>query len=272
MYKKINIRGILFDSVTMDEAERICGDFLCEKSGGARVIHTPNAETVQLCVEHNEYYGLINSADLIIADGAGVILASKLLKKPLEKGKVAGIELCERLIAKAAREGRGVYFLGGKPGVAETAASKLKEKYPALIVSGTHNGYFNKVDDMKKASEYEKNNGAGYNDDAAVIEKINDSGAEILLVCLGVPKQEIWMHAHRSELKVRLMGGFGGSFDIFAGVSRRAPRVFIRLNLEWLYRLICEPRRLGRMMKLPRFIAGSIFSGLSKDTKNRINL
>lgn len=240
MSEKINIRGVSFDSVTMDEAVETCRGFLDDGSGGARVIHTPNAEIIQLCIEQNEYYELINSADLIIPDGAGVVLASKILGRPLQKGKVAGIELCERLIVLSAECGKSVFFLGGKPGVAETAAVKMKERYPALSVAGCSDGYFN--------------------DDAAVIGKINDSGASVLLICFGVPRQEKWMFSHRSELNIQLMGGFGGSFDIYAGVSRRAPRIFIHLNLEWLYRLICEPRRIGRMMKLPKFIIGTIFS------------
>ena len=240
MTEKINIRGIEFDSVTMDEAVDICRRFLDDASGGARVIHTPNAEIVQMCVEKNEYYSLINSADLIIPDGAGVILASRILRSPLLKGKVAGIELCENLIKLSAEKEKSVFFLGGKPGVAESAALKMKERYPALRVAGCSDGYFK--------------------DDAAVIRKINDSGASVLLVCLGVPRQEKWMYSHRGELRTQFMGGFGGSFDIFAGISRRAPRVFIKMNLEWLYRLIREPRRIGRMMKLPKFILGTIFS------------
>lgn len=237
--EKIDIRGVLFDSVTMDEAVEICDRFI-DETNTTRVIHTPNAEIVQMCIEQNEYYELINSADLIIPDGAGVILASRILRRPLRKGKVAGIELCENLIKLSAAKGKGVFFLGGKPGIAQTAASHMKERYPGLKIAGCHDGYFK--------------------DDAAVIKKINDSGASLLLICLGVPRQEKWMYSHRGELNVKLMGGFGGSFDIFAGVSRRAPRVFIRLNLEWLYRLIREPRRIGRMMKLPKFIIGVLFS------------
>ena len=110
MSLKINIRGVYFNSVDMDEAVNECSRFI--DSGKTHVIHTPNSEIVQLCIEKNEYYPLINSADLIIPDGAGVILASKILKRPLKKGKVAGIELCERLIALAAERGYGVYFLG----------------------------------------------------------------------------------------------------------------------------------------------------------------
>lgn len=237
--EKINICGVLFDNVTMQEAVARCETYLAEESE-AKVIHTPNAEIVQMCVENAEALPIINSADLIVPDGAGVVLAAKILHRPLRGGKVAGIELCENLLALSAQRGYSVYFLGGKPGVAEEAARRMAEKYQGLRIAGTHDGYFT--------------------DDAAIIEEINDSGASLLLVCLGVPKQERWMHAHRAALHVRLMGGFGGSLDVYAGNVRRAPKFFLRCNLEWLYRLICEPKRIGRMINLPKFIFGTLFA------------
>ncbi len=238
MCERITVRGVTFDDVSLDEATARCASFL--EQDGVSVIHTPNAEIVQLCVEKNEYYSLINSADLIIPDGSGVILASRILRRPLAKGKVAGIDLCGRILALCAERGNGVFFLGGKPGVAEQAAARMEEKYPGLNISGTHDGYFK--------------------EDAAVIQEINDSGADVLLVCLGVPKQEEWIAAHKEQLHVRLAGGFGGSLDVFAGNVKRAPKIFIRLGLEWFYRLLCEPRRIGRMMKLPKFLIGTLFS------------
>ncbi len=257
----ISIRGINFNDVDLNEAVGICRNFLSQNSGFqniCHIIHTPNAEIVQKCIDDPKYYDLINSAELIIPDGAGVILASKILKTPLKKGKVAGIELAEKLIEEASRNGYGVFFLGGKPGIAELTAEKMKEKYPSLIVSGVNDGFFKKIDTMESAKEYKNSRICG-EEEAAVIKKINDSGAQILLVCLGVPKQEIWLNAHKNDLNVKLAGGFGGSFDIYAGVSRRAPKFFITLNLEWLYRLLREPRRIGRMMNLPKFIFGTLF-------------
>ena len=108
-----------------------------------------------------------------------------------------------------------------------------------MLLAGTNDGYFG-------------------NDSEAVIEKINVSNADFLAVCLGVPKQEEWMKEHRSELCVPLMGGFGGSLDVFAGNVRRAPEIFRKLSCEWLYRLIKEPYRIGRMMKLPKFLFACI--------------
>lgn len=243
MTEKINVRGVNFDSVDLQEALDLCIDHL--NSGDAPfVIHTPNSEIVQLCIEKREYYEIINSADLIIPDGVGVILASKIKKTPLKKGKVAGIELCEKLAEYAAREGIPVYFLGGKPSVAEAAYDALAAKYPGLVCAGASDGYF------KKQGE----------ESDAVIEKINASGAGILFVCLGCPAQEVWMYENRGKIKVRLMGGFGGSFDVFSGSVKRAPKLFIKLGLEWLYRLLKEPSRIGRMMKLPKFLIGTLFS------------
>ncbi|MBQ3100651.1 MAG: WecB/TagA/CpsF family glycosyltransferase [Clostridia bacterium] len=234
--ERINIRGVGFDNVNMEEALTLCEGFINE--GGNHTIHTPNAEIVQMCVEEASKRGLINSADLIIPDGAGVILAGKILGTKLEKGKVAGIELCENLVRLSGPKGWKIFMLGGKLGVADAAATKLTEKYPDASIVGINDGYF-------------KN-------DAEVIEKINASGADILFVCLGVPKQEEWMYAHKNELNVKLMGGFGGSFDVFAGQVNRAPDFFIKCNLEWFYRLMKEPSRIGRMMKLPKFVFGSI--------------
>lgn len=232
----INIRGVAFDNVDISEALEKCRIFL--ETEGAKIIHTPNAEIVQMCVEKEDKRVLVNSADLIIPDGAGVILAGKILSTPVSKGKVAGIELCEKLAANAGAWGKKIFFLGGKPGIAEQAAEKLKEKYPDLPLAGCADGYFK--------------------DDGPVIEKINASGADILFVCLGVPRQEEWMNANRARLNVRLMGGFGGSFDVFAGAVKRAPKFFIKCNLEWFYRLVKEPKRIGRMMKLPKFIFGAL--------------
>lgn len=242
MNEKINIRGVRFDHVTLAEATDIFTGFATNATE-AKVVHTPNSEIVQMCIDEPENYELINSADLIIPDGAGVVLASKILKTPLTKGKVAGVELAEASLKWAAANGTGVYFLGGKPGVAELAKARMTERYPGLKVVGTHDGYFSK--------EGEEND--------AVIDAVNASGARILFVCLGVPAQEKWMAANRSRLNVGVMAGLGGSLDVFAGTVKRAPDIFVKLNLEWFYRLVKEPSRIGRMMKLPKFLFGTIF-------------
>lgn len=246
--KRINIRGIPFDSVSYNEAVEKCMDFVRHpKCGGsAAILHTPNSEIVQLCIDQNKYYEIIGGADIIIPDGVGIILASKILGTPLTKGKVAGVEVADGILKEAAKEGYSVFFYGGKPkneeskAVADIAASKAAEKYPGLKIAGTCDGYIK--------------------DEAAIISRIHDSGADILYVCLGAPKQEVFMFEHKNELGVKLCCGFGGTLDVMAGTVKRAPKIFIKLGLEWFYRLITQPSRFFRMLALPRFLIGTIFS------------
>ncbi len=238
--KKTNIRGIFFDNIDMWEAVLKAEDAL---SGDKTVtVFTPNAEIAQMAAENEDLKKILNRADILLPDGAGVVLASRILKTPLTE-KVAGVEFGEHVLALAAKNGYSVYFLGGKQGVAELAARKMEEKYPSLSVVGTHNGYF-----QKEGAE---------ND--AVIEKINQSGAEIVFVCLGAPAQEKWIDKNKKSLtNARLLAGLGGSLDVYAGIVRRAPKIFIKMHLEWFYRLLKEPKRIGRMMKLPKYIVGTI--------------
>lgn len=228
---KTEIMGLRFDNVTMDEA-LAAAEKLLEQEGAARVV-TPNAEIAYEALHDASLCALLNEAELVLPDGAGVVLASRLLKTPL-KQKVAGVEFAEGLLGVLARTGKRLYLLGGKPGVGELAAQKMRARHPALEIVGIADGYFQ--------------------DETPVVEKINASGADVLFVCLGAPKQELFMQRHRAQLKVRLMAGLGGSLDAFAGTVKRAPRWMIRLNLEWLYRLIKEPKRFKRMLRLPKYL------------------
>lgn len=240
---RVNVRGVYFDNVDMSEAVERAMSFI--RTPACDYIVTPNAEIVQNCVENPENYKVINSSSMTIPDGIGVVYAAKILGTPL-KGKVAGCELAEHIIERIAKTGDGVYFFGGGkatetvPCIAEQAAIKLSEKYPGLLVSGFRDGYFGKEDVPE------------------IIEKINRSGAKVLFVCLGAPKQEKWIYENVSRLNVRLAIGLGGSLDVFSGNVKRAPQFFIKHNLEWFYRLMCMPTRIGRMMKLPKFLLGII--------------
>lgn len=225
------IMGIGFDNVTMSQA--IAQAQILMQQPEAAYVVTPNAEIVYEAMHNQELCDLINHADLVLPDGAGVVLASKILKTPLRE-KVAGVDFADNLLQVLAETGGSAYLLGSKPGVAELAAEKMLQKHPGLTIAGTSDGYFK--------------------DEAAVIAKINQAKPDFLFVCLGAPKQEKFMAAHRHELQVKLMAGLGGSLDSFAGTVKRAPRWMIRLNLEWFYRLLKEPRRFGRMLRLPKFL------------------
>lgn len=241
---KINIMELEFDSLTLPEAAKRAADYAAE--GSSRVIVTPNAEIAEACYKDSDVMAAVKGADMAVPDGAGVVLASKILGTPV-KCKVAGVDLANTLLPLLAKKKLPLYLLGAKPGVAEQAARKMQEKNPGLILAGTHDGYFD--------------------DDAAVIAEINAHSPAVLFVALGSPRQELWMHKNRDKLRVGVMIGLGGSLDIFAGVAKRAPKLFIKLNLEWLYRLLKQPWRIGRMMRLPRYLLRAFGCRLLK--KNR---
>lgn len=228
---RLDIMGLGFDNVTMAEAlER--AKVLMEQPGASYVV-TPNAEIAYDAMGSEELRRLINNADLVLPDGAGVVLASKILKTPL-KEKVAGVDFADRLLDVLSQTGGSAYLLGSKPGVAEKAAENMLQKHPGLTIAGLADGYFQ--------------------DEAEVVAKINEAKPDFLFVCLGSPKQEHFMVNHRTELQVKLMAGLGGSLDSFAGTVKRAPKWMISCNLEWLYRLIKEPKRFKRMLRLPKFL------------------
>lgn len=247
----VNVRGVHVDNVNLEEALAKVDAFAVGER--LHMVVTPNAEIVQMCLESPEMMALIGKADLIIPDGAGVVLASKILGTPL-KAKTPGCDLGERIVATAKEKGRRVYFLGGKPGVAKLAAEKLKEKYPDFVPVGTHDGYFQKTGE----------------ENDAVIAEINAAAPDILFVCLGVPIQEKWIDENRDRMpSVRVALGLGGSLDSYAGTVKRAPKIFIDLSLEWLYRLINQPSRIGRMMKLPKFLCGTVWHKLTGKAKRQ---
>jgi len=252
MAEKIIIRGVGVDNVTLADAADICKGFIEAPDGTPKAVFTPNSEIIQACVENEELYSVINRGDLITPDGIGVIYASKILKRPL-KAKCAGYELGLEMVKYSNESEARIFFLGGKPGVAEAARDKLLATYKNTKFVGTNDGYF------KKEGE----------ESDAVVKKINDSGADILYVCLGVPVQEKWILANRDKLtSVKLCLALGGSLDGYSGTVRRAPKIFIKLGLEWFYRLICQPSRIGRMMKLPKFLFGVIWFGIRGKHKN----
>lgn len=228
---KIDVMGLKFDSMTMDEALSRAEALL--RGEKAAYVVTPNAEIAYEALHDGQLREMLNGADLMLPDGAGVVLASKLLRTPV-KQKVAGVDFAAGLLGILERNGQSLYLLGGKTGIGELAAQKMLEAHPQLRIAGIADGFFQ--------------------DEAPVIAKINASGADALFVCLGAPKQERFMVQHQQELHVHLMAGLGGSLDAFAGTVQRAPAWMIRLNLEWLYRLIREPKRFRRMLRLPKYL------------------
>ncbi len=239
---RTDVCGVYFDYVTAKEARERLFDAIEGKTGQVALC-TPNPEIVMLAEKNEDFRNVLNNAELVVADGIGVIKAAKILKTPLPE-RIPGIELGEAMIAYCASEGYPVYFLGGKPGVAADAARNMSDKYPGLFVCGTHDGYF----DMS---------GGEVND--SVIAEISEKGAKLVLVCVGAPKQETWISQNRSKMpNVGVFAGLGGSLDVFSGRSKRAPEFFCKTGLEWFYRLMKEPSRIGRMSKLPLFLVHAL--------------
>ncbi len=228
---KIDVMGVRFDNLSKQEFVERAKTMIRTKTRGYCV--TPNAEIVYEAIQDDSFRELLNGAALVLPDGAGVVLGAKILGTPIRE-KVAGIEFGEAVCQLLAENGGRLYLLGGKPGIAEHAGENLKAKYPGLVICGTADGYFK--------------------DEAEVVAKVNEARPDVLFVCLGAPKQEKFMKNHFDELDATLMLGLGGSLDGYAGVAQRAPKWMIDLSLEWLYRLVKEPKRLGRMMRLPKFV------------------
>ena len=229
---RTEILGVGFDGFSAGQAV----DHACEIMRGEEkaYIVTPNPEIVWNTRRNDAFRTAINNAKLVLPDGIGIIIAAKILGTPLFGGRVPGIDFASLLFEKMAATGSSVYLFGSKPGVAEEAGHKLKEKHPGLVISGTSDGYFI--------------------DDEPIIELINEAKPDLVLVCLGAPKQELWMAENIKRLNTNLCAGLGGSLDVFAGKVKRAPKLFQKLGLEWLYRLITQPSRIKRTLKLPLFI------------------
>jgi N-acetylglucosaminyldiphosphoundecaprenol N-acetyl-beta-D-mannosaminyltransferase len=228
---KVNILGVMFDSVTQTEAVERSIEIVA--SGGKGYVVTPNPEIVMIARKDAALKDALAGAALTLPDGAGITLAARMLKTPLRE-RVPGVDYASALLGRAACLGVRLYLLGAAAGVAEEAGRRISAMHPGLVVCGASDGYFTDGD--------------------SVVESINASEPDVLFVGLGAPKQELWMVGNLERLSVNLCVGLGGSIDIFAGNVKRAPKPLRALGLEWLYRVFKQPRRIGRVIKLPLFI------------------
>lgn len=230
--QRANILGCMIDIIDMEQALKTIDRIIA--SGKPSQIITLNAEIVYNAQNDQALRNIINSAQMVTPDGIGIVWGARILGYQI-KSRVTGIDLVHRLCEVAAARGWKIYFFGAAPGVAEMAAQKLNEQYQGLKICGCRDGYF---------AESEVEN---------IIKDIKAKAPEILLVALGAPKQEIFIKKHKNKLGVPVCLGVGGSFDVLSGIKLRAPQVFIKLNLEWFYRLLTEPSRFKRQLALPKF-------------------
>ncbi len=240
----MHILGLPVSRLSMRQAvQKICSAW----KTGDKTYHvvTANAEMLYRCRKDKILAGIVAAADMVTADGAGVVLASKLLGRPVPQ-RVAGFDLMTECLKEAALGSIPVYFLGSHPRVLRQAVAKAREYYPGLNVVGSHHGYF--------AEE----------DDAGILREICLRKPSLLLVAMGVPKQEKWIFRYKEKLPPCVAIGVGGSFDVLSGKTRRAPLWMQKAGLEWLYRFLKEPSRLGRVALLPLFLLAVIIQALRK--------
>ena len=242
---KENILGVRVDNVTMQEAAQKGKEFLASDS--FHYVVTPNPEFILAAEKDPQFKALLNGADLVLPDGIGVIYSAKLLGRPL-KERVPGIDFASAMLSTLDYFGGRLYLLGAKPGVAEEAGRRILAQYPHITLCGTQDGYFK--------------------DDAQAAQQAADAKPDLMFVCLGAPKQEKWMAQYGPSTGAKLAIGLGGALDVFAGNIERAPETWQKLGLEWAYRLKKEPRRIGRMAKLPLVLvkaAGQRLSGKKEE-------
>jgi N-acetylglucosaminyldiphosphoundecaprenol N-acetyl-beta-D-mannosaminyltransferase len=237
--ERIEILGVPVDCLDWPTTLQIIESEL-SSPGPARAVVAVNPEKVIRAQSDPRLLQDLRRSALLIPDGIGVVVAARLLGLGRME-RVPGSELMPKICEIAERRELGVYLFGAAPQVNEEAAAELRRRYPRLKVTGRQHGYVSE-------SQMED-----------VIASINSSGAAVLFLALGSPRQEIWMGRYLPRLQVRLCQGVGGTFDVLAGTVRRAPSGFIKLHLEWLYRLLSNPRRLLRQTALPRF-ALQVFS------------
>ncbi|WP_297199905.1 WecB/TagA/CpsF family glycosyltransferase [Thermanaeromonas sp.] len=225
--------GCRVDALTLNEALEVLGRFIA--SGKPHYVVTLNAEMAYRAMHDPRFRDIVNRAGLVTPDGAGIVWAARVLGNPVPE-RVAGIDLVQALAVRAAEEGWRLFLYGGAPGVAEEAGRRLKERHPGLNILGTSHGY------LSPGKEEE------------LLKNLKKTSPDVLLVALGSPKQEYWMARHLAGLGIPVAIGVGGSLDVLAGRAKRAPRFMQELGLEWLYRVVREPKRVKRALALPKFM------------------
>lgn len=232
--KRIEILGVPVDCVTMESAIDFADAVIGNDNAGRLRIVAVNPEKIMKAQEDKTLMDFLKSCQLLLPDGIGVVLAARMLGLSAMV-RVPGSEFMPALCEHAAKRGFSIFLFGGKPDVNAKVAAVLRRRYPDIKIVGNQDGYVREPDMPE------------------LIARINASRAEILFLALGSPKQEIWMDRYLPQTNVKLCQGVGGTFDVIAGNVKRAPLIFRKLNLEWLYRLMAQPKRIFRQTALPKF-------------------
>ncbi len=231
---RLHLFGIPLDRLLLSQAIDRLESWIQARSD-TRLVLTPDTTALMRSRWDSVLKEAYRTADLVTADGTGLVWASWILGAPLPE-RVSGIDLLEALWNRAAAKGYRLFFLGAKPGVADAAAQQLKTRFPLLNIVGVHHGYFDR------------------SHEEAIVNAICDAAPDLLLVGMGVPRQESWILRMKDQLNVPVIIGVGGSFDVLSGQLRRAPRTWQTLGIEWLWRAIQEPQRFWRVRVIPLFV------------------
>ncbi|MBQ3509602.1 MAG: WecB/TagA/CpsF family glycosyltransferase [Peptococcaceae bacterium] len=233
MENRLDVLGVGIDKVTSQQALEKIGEFIA--SGQPHQIVTANAEIIYQASKNEKMRNIINNAQMVTADGSGVVWASRQLGEPLEQ-RVTGIDLVNSICEQSAKDKWKIYILGSAPGVAATAAVNIRDKFPGCNIVGTHHGYFNAKEEKQ------------------ILAELEQLKPDVLFVALGAPKQEYWIADHLADLGIPVGMGIGGSMDVLSGNVKRAPKWMQKMSLEWLYRLVIQPTRFKRVLALPKFM------------------
>jgi N-acetylglucosaminyldiphosphoundecaprenol N-acetyl-beta-D-mannosaminyltransferase len=242
MLKTQQVLDLTFVNASMDDLVYVLDTRIMSSS--KTFVVTANPEIVMYGQKDGEYYKILKEADFIIPDGIGVVIASKMLGHPL-KERLTGFDLMQKLLELSNDKGYSIFFLGAEKDVIDRAVQNIKSAYPNINIVGYHHGFFD------------------WND-KGLVEEIRGKNPDIIFVGLGFPRQEKWIKMHMDQFEKGLFIGVGGSFDVWAGKVKRAPEVWQKLNLEWLFRLVNQPSRWRRMLVLPLFMLKVIKRRLTK--------
>ena len=242
MLSEIKILGVKVNNISLEETYLRTKELIETSNKSCQMIFAPNTEFIMCAQKDKEFFEILNMSKLSTPDSIGIEMAAKRLGKPL-KERIQGQKYFRKIIEEGEKLGWSFYILGGKEDTPNKAVENLKKIYPKLNVVGLHEGYFENEEDENK-----------------VIEEINSLQPNILIVAMGAPKQEKWIYANKDRLKVDVACGQGGTLDYEAGNVKRAPEIFQKIGLEWLWRLIKQPSRIVRMLVLPKFLFKVLFT------------
>jgi N-acetylglucosaminyldiphosphoundecaprenol N-acetyl-beta-D-mannosaminyltransferase len=216
----------------MKSAAHIVEEFIEE--GVPRLVITADSSGIVLAQTDQHWRDILNSADLVTPDSNGVVWAARRRGTPLRE-RVSGVDLLDILCARASKKGYRVFLLGAAPGIADLAAERLQARHPGLQIVGTQHGYFSKEEEPE------------------IVRRIRDLRVDLLFVAMGIPRQEQFIFDHKYEMAAKVAMGVGGSLDVWSGAVKRAPRLIRALKLEWLWRLVLNPRKWKKAVTLPKF-------------------